>query len=137
MTAAAESTVTFDGRFARELAELAVPWQAEEAPSPELLVLNGKLATDLGLDPQYLRSPEGVRLLVGNHVPAGATPVAQAYASLVGIRPCSATDGPCCWARSLTGPAASWTSISKVRGERPSPARGTAVPWSGPCCVST
>ncbi|MDQ0119121.1 uncharacterized protein YdiU (UPF0061 family) [Pseudarthrobacter defluvii] len=80
MTAAAESTVTFDGRFARELAELAVPWQAEEAPSPELLVLNEKLATDLGLDPQYLRSPEGVRLLVGNHVPAGATPVAQAYA---------------------------------------------------------
>ncbi|HKU01260.1 MAG TPA: YdiU family protein [Arthrobacter sp.] len=80
MTAAAESTVTFDGRFARELAELAVPWQAEEAPSPELLVLNDKLATDLGLDPQYLRSPEGVRLLVGNHVPAGATPVAQAYA---------------------------------------------------------
>ncbi|WP_324642096.1 protein adenylyltransferase SelO [Pseudarthrobacter sp. LT1] len=80
MTAAAESTVTLDGRFARELAELAVPWQAEEAPSPELLVLNEKLAADLGLDPQYLRSPEGVRLLVGNHVPAGATPVAQAYA---------------------------------------------------------
>ncbi|MDQ0801015.1 protein adenylyltransferase SelO family protein [Arthrobacter sp. SLBN-112] len=80
MTAAAESTVTFDGRFARELAELAVPWQAEEAPGPELLVLNEQLAADLGLDPQYLRSPEGVRLLVGNHVPAGATPVAQAYA---------------------------------------------------------
>ena len=80
MTASAESTVTFDGRFARELAELAVPWQAEEAPSPELLVLNDKLARDLGLDPQYLRSGEGVRLLVGNHIPAGATPVAQAYA---------------------------------------------------------
>lgn len=80
MTAAAESTVTFDGRFARELSELAVPWQAEEAPSPELLVLNDRLARDLGLDPGYLRSPEGVRLLVGNHVPAGATPVAQAYA---------------------------------------------------------
>ncbi|WP_285246205.1 protein adenylyltransferase SelO [Pseudarthrobacter sp. efr-133-R2A-89] len=80
MTAAAESTVTFDGRFARELAELAVPWQAEEAPDPELLVLNEKLAAGLGLDPQYLRSPEGVRLLVGNHLPAGATPVAQAYA---------------------------------------------------------
>ncbi|TQJ41131.1 uncharacterized protein YdiU (UPF0061 family) [Arthrobacter sp. SLBN-112] len=80
MTAATESTVTFNGRFARELAELAVPWQAEEAPSPELLVLNDKLARELGLDPQYLRSREGVRLLVGNHVPAGATPVAQAYA---------------------------------------------------------
>lgn len=80
MTAAAESTVTFDGRFARDLAELAVPWQAEEAPSPELLVLNADLARGLGLDPEYLRSPEGVRLLVGTHVPGGTTPVAQAYA---------------------------------------------------------
>ena len=50
MTAAAESTVIFDGRFARELAELAVPWQAEDAPNPELLVLNTRLAQDLGLD---------------------------------------------------------------------------------------
>ncbi|VXB40299.1 Protein adenylyltransferase SelO [Arthrobacter sp. 9AX] len=80
MTAAAESTVTFDGRFARELTELAVPWQAEEAPDPKLLVLNAELAEGLGLDPDYLQSPEGVRLLLGNHIPAGATPVAQAYA---------------------------------------------------------
>jgi len=80
MTAAAESTITFDGRFARELSELAVPWQAEEAPDPILLVLNGELARELGLDPEYLQSPEGVRLLLGNHIPVGATPVAQAYA---------------------------------------------------------
>ncbi|WP_411373443.1 protein adenylyltransferase SelO [Arthrobacter sp. MPF02] len=80
MTTAAESTVTFDGRFARELAELAVPWQAEEAQDPKLLVLNEALADELGLDPGYLRTPEGVRLLVGNRIPEGATPVAQAYA---------------------------------------------------------
>lgn len=80
MTTAADSTVTFDGRFARELAELAVPWQAEEAQDPKLLVLNEALADELGLDPGYLRSPEGVRLLVGNRLPEGATPVAQAYA---------------------------------------------------------
>jgi uncharacterized protein YdiU (UPF0061 family) len=80
MTAAAETTVTFEGRFARELSELAVPWQAEQAPDPKLLVLNGELAGELGLDPEYLQSPEGVRLLLGNHVPEGATPVAQAYA---------------------------------------------------------
>jgi len=72
--------VTFDDRFARELAELAVPWPAEQAPDPRLLVLNDRLATDLGLDPATLRNPEGVRLLVGNLVPTGATPVAQAYA---------------------------------------------------------
>jgi uncharacterized protein YdiU (UPF0061 family) len=80
MTAAAESTVTFDGRFARELAEMAVPWQAEEAPAPQLLVFNDALAQELGLDPDYLRTPEGVRLLLGNYLPEGATPVAQAYA---------------------------------------------------------
>lgn len=80
MTAAAESTVIFDGRFARELAEMAVPWQAEEAPEPKVLVFNEALADELGFDPDYLQTPEGVRLLLGNHVPAGATPVAQAYA---------------------------------------------------------
>jgi uncharacterized protein YdiU (UPF0061 family) len=74
------TAVTLDDRFARELAEMAVPWQAEQVPDPRLLVLNGSLATELGLDPDYLRSSDGLRLLVGNDVPSGATPVAQAYA---------------------------------------------------------
>jgi uncharacterized protein YdiU (UPF0061 family) len=80
VSVAPPTTVTLADRFARELAELAVPWQAEEAPDPRLLVLNGPLATELGLDPAWLRSPDGLRLLVGNAVPSGATPVAQAYA---------------------------------------------------------
>ncbi len=50
------------------------------APDPRLLVLNEPLATQLGLDPQWLRSPDGLRFLLGNLVPSGATPVAQAYA---------------------------------------------------------
>jgi serine/tyrosine/threonine adenylyltransferase len=73
-------TVVLQDRFARELPEMAVPWQAAEAPDPRLLVLNERLATDLGLDPDWLRSDEGVRLLVGTAVPEGASPVAQAYA---------------------------------------------------------
>ncbi|MCM3688142.1 MULTISPECIES: protein adenylyltransferase SelO [Kocuria] len=72
-------TITLDSAFARELGEMAVPWRAEQVPEPELLVLNEPLAAELGLDPASLRSPEGVRLLVGNRVPEGATPVAQAY----------------------------------------------------------
>ncbi|MDT7787994.1 MAG: serine/tyrosine/threonine adenylyltransferase, partial [Pseudonocardiales bacterium] len=44
------------------------------------LVLNEPLAAELGLDPGFLRSPEGLLLLIGNLVPDGATPVAQAYA---------------------------------------------------------
>jgi uncharacterized protein YdiU (UPF0061 family) len=73
-------TVSLDDRFARALPELALPWKAEEAPDPQLLVLNEPLAAQLGLDPASLRAPEGLRLLVGNLVPEGANPVAQAYA---------------------------------------------------------
>jgi uncharacterized protein YdiU (UPF0061 family) len=66
-------------RFASELAELAVPWRAVEAPDPRLLVLNDQLAVELGLDPEVLRGPAGIGLLTGTAVPSGANPVAQAY----------------------------------------------------------
>jgi uncharacterized protein YdiU (UPF0061 family) len=72
--------VALGNRFARELGELAVPWAAEKAPDPRLLVLNEPLATELGFDPGWLRTPEGVGLLAGSLVPGDATPVAQAYA---------------------------------------------------------
>ena len=71
-------SVVLGDRFARELPQLAVPWQAAVPPDPRLLVLNEPLAVELGLDPDELRSPAGVRLLVGA-VPAGAQPVAQVY----------------------------------------------------------
>lgn len=72
-------SVRLDDRFARALPELALPWQAEEAPEPRLLALNEPLAAELGLDPAALRTPEGLGLLVGTAVPEGARPVAQAY----------------------------------------------------------
>jgi protein adenylyltransferase len=73
------STVALDHRFARELPEMAIAWQAEPAPDARLLVLDEALAGELGLDAAELRSPDGVGLLVGTTVPAGAVPVAQAY----------------------------------------------------------
>ncbi|WP_141975811.1 protein adenylyltransferase SelO [Saccharothrix saharensis] len=76
----APATVTLSDHFARTLPELALPWEAEPAPAPRLLLLNERVAAELGLDVDWLRSPEGVRLLVGEHVPEGVTPVAQAYA---------------------------------------------------------
>ncbi len=72
--------MTLDNRFARDLPDLAVAWRAEDTPAPRLLVLNEPLADELGLDPDLLRSPEGLGLLTGTSVPSGATPVAQAYA---------------------------------------------------------
>ena len=50
------------------------------ATAPSLLVLNDDLAHELGADSRVLRSPDGVDVLVGNAVPDGAEPVAQAYA---------------------------------------------------------
>ncbi|KAB3539024.1 YdiU family protein [Alkaliphilus pronyensis] len=49
-------------------------------PSPKLVILNHKLATELGLDVQNLQNKEGIEMLAGNQVPNGAIPLAQAYA---------------------------------------------------------
>jgi uncharacterized protein YdiU (UPF0061 family) len=75
----AAQAVTFGTRFARELPEMAKPWEALEVERPVLLVLNSPLAGDLGLDADWLQTPEGLQFLVGGALPAGATPVAQAY----------------------------------------------------------
>ncbi|HEX8079572.1 MAG TPA: YdiU family protein [Jatrophihabitans sp.] len=79
MSVAPVPTLDFEDRFARELGEMALPWQAEPAPDPRLLALNEPLAAELGLAADWLRGPDGLRFLVGNLVPSGATPVAQAY----------------------------------------------------------
>ena len=80
MSVVARPEFAFDNSFERDLAGLYEPWQAARSPHPELLVLNEQLARDLGLDIEFLRTPDGVAQLVGNVVPLGASPVAQAYA---------------------------------------------------------
>ncbi|MGE2814354.1 protein adenylyltransferase SelO [Mycobacterium heidelbergense] len=80
MSVTPEMAVALGDRFSRELPEMAVRWQAETPPDPQLLVLNETLAEELGLDAEWLRTPDGVRFLAGNRVPDGAVPVAQAYA---------------------------------------------------------
>jgi serine/tyrosine/threonine adenylyltransferase len=67
-------------RFADELPELAVPWRAEDVPDPQLLLLSEQVASDLGLDPEDLRTPAGLGLLTGTLLPPDARPVAQGYA---------------------------------------------------------
>jgi uncharacterized protein YdiU (UPF0061 family) len=48
--------------------------------APRLLRLNRALAAQLGLDPDALASEAGVAMLAGNQLPAGAEPLAMAYA---------------------------------------------------------
>jgi protein adenylyltransferase len=74
------TTIGLQDSFARDLPEMAVTWQAQTFPEPRLLAFNSPLASELGLDATWLQSPDGLRFLIGNLVPNGAAPVAQAYA---------------------------------------------------------
>ena len=48
--------------------------------APKLIRVNAALANTLGIDPDELAGPDGLAMLAGNHLPAGAEPVALAYA---------------------------------------------------------
>jgi uncharacterized protein YdiU (UPF0061 family) len=48
--------------------------------APRLIKLNRPLAMQLGLDPDWLATPEGAEILAGTRVPVGADPIAMAYA---------------------------------------------------------
>jgi len=70
----------FDNSYARELSDCCVPWQPAVVPTPSLLFFNDTLADELGLDVAALQTAQGAALWAGNLLPAGAQPVAQAYA---------------------------------------------------------
>jgi uncharacterized protein YdiU (UPF0061 family) len=47
---------------------------------PSIIAVNDGLAEELGIDPDFLRSDEGLAVLAGNSIPKGAEPLAMAYA---------------------------------------------------------
>ena len=80
MRVAERPVFTFDNSFVRDVTGMFEPGQPTPAPAPKLLQLNHALATELGVDAHALRAPDGVAILVGNAIPDGGCPVAQAYA---------------------------------------------------------
>src|SRR6202795_4379531 len=70
----------FDNSYARLPERFFTRLQPTSVAAPRLVRLNTKLASDLGLDPERLATPEGVEMLAGNLVPDGADPIAMAYA---------------------------------------------------------
>jgi uncharacterized protein YdiU (UPF0061 family) len=70
----------FDNSFVRELPGAFVSWPPAPVVAPALVYLNRALAEDLGLDADALASEAGAAVFAGNRVPAGAQPLAQAYA---------------------------------------------------------
>src|SRR5947199_1185695 len=70
----------FDNSFARELQGFYVPQQPAVVRAPRLLFLNDSLAAELGLDLNSLDDGARAAVFVGNTLPDGAEPLAQAYA---------------------------------------------------------
>ncbi|MFE5409317.1 YdiU family protein [Microbacterium sp. NPDC056569] len=66
--------------WAEMFPELSRPVTPVRAPQPHLLALNEQVVRDLGLDPAWLQSGEGVRFLTGGSPGRGSRPIAQVYA---------------------------------------------------------
>src|SRR5262249_56084332 len=78
--AAAPELFQFDNTYARELTDCYAAVTPATVPAPELLRLNDALAAELGLNVAALDPALAAAVFGGNVVPAGATPIAQAYA---------------------------------------------------------
>lgn len=68
----------FDNTYARDLPGAFLALSPDAAPTPQLVILNEKLALDLELDPGVLRAHPG--WFAGGALPEGAEPLAMAYA---------------------------------------------------------
>lgn len=75
-------TVPFrlESTYARELPALAQPWQAVVPSSPKPVTVNCPLADELGIDPDWLNSPDAILALSGAEPIEGSEPVAMVYA---------------------------------------------------------
>lgn len=75
-----DPNIPFDNSYAR-LPEIFFAKQTPaQVPAPELIKLNVELAGELGIDADWLQSAEGIAMLSGNQLPAGAEPLSQVYA---------------------------------------------------------
>ena len=70
----------FDNSFARTMEGFYVRAKAAKFPAPKIVLFNGPLARQLGVDAKNLNTPAGAELLCGNVIPQGADPLSQAYA---------------------------------------------------------
>ncbi|MBD3787198.1 MAG: YdiU family protein [Sphingomonadales bacterium] len=124
----------FDNSYAR----LPDRFFARQAPTPvaapRLIALNRPLAARLGLDTDWLAGPEGLAMLSGNALPAGAEPIAQAYAGhqFGGFVP-QLGDGRAVLLGEVVAPDGARFDL-QLKGAGPTPfsRRGDGRAWLGP-----
>lgn len=125
---------TFDNSYARLGAGFFARTPPVPVADPGPIAVNGELATRLGLDPEWLKSPAGVAALAGNLVPPGADPIAQAYAGhqFGGLSP-QLGDGRAVLLGEVVAPDGARFDI-QLKGSGPTPfsRRGDGRAWLGP-----
>jgi uncharacterized protein YdiU (UPF0061 family) len=72
--------IAFDNSYARLPERFFARIHPTPVAAPRLIRVNEPLARQLGIDPDWLAGEEGVAMLAGNRLPAGAEPIATAYA---------------------------------------------------------
>ncbi len=75
-----EAGWNFDNSYVRLPESLYARLNPAPVREPRLVVFNRLLAESLGLRPEALAGDEGAAIFAGNLIPAGAEPIAQAYA---------------------------------------------------------
>ena len=125
---------TFDNSYARLPERFFVRQAPEPVAAPQLLALNRGLAVEMGLDPAWLASPDGVSALAGNSVPKGAAPLAQAYAGhQFGNFVPQLGDGRALLLGEVVGPdGRRWDIQLKGSGRTPFSRMGDGRAWLGP-----
>ena len=126
--------IQFDNSYARLPAGFFARIKPTPVSDPALLALNEPLAKRLGLNPDWLRSPEGLQVLAGNDVPSGAEPIAQAYAGhqFGGFVP-QLGDGRAVLLGEVVAPDGGRFDL-QLKGSGPTPfsRRGDGRAWMGP-----
>jgi uncharacterized protein YdiU (UPF0061 family) len=74
------TSLQFDNSYALKLDGFYTRCQGDVAPTPDLVALNEPLAAELGLDVTVLTARQLAEIFSGTTPPAGAVPLAQAYA---------------------------------------------------------
>ncbi len=72
--------IPFDNSYAKLPTQMFTAQLPTPVKAPVLIAANAPLAAILGIDPDDITGPEAAQVFAGNHIPDGASPLAQAYA---------------------------------------------------------
>lgn len=72
--------IAFDNTYTQLPEQLYSRQLPSPVPSPDAIRVNRALAELLNIDPDWLASEQGIDMVAGNEVPAGADPIATVYA---------------------------------------------------------